>query len=144
MVVRISDLPEWDAAATLRDEEDVAAYLNAALELAIEKEDGSVIADAIGVVARARSMSKLAARTGLGRESLYRSLSADGNPSFETILKVTKAFGMKLAITTVGRKGRKPTRKKAAAAKPPAKKATGKMLKAKSGKAIQKRSRAAA
>lgn len=70
MVVRISDLPEWDAAATLRDEEDVAAYLNAALELAIEKEDGSVIADAIGVVARARSMSKLAARTGLGRESL--------------------------------------------------------------------------
>lgn len=57
------------------------------------------IAQAIGEVARARGMMQLARDTGLSRESLYRALSADGNPSFATVLKVLRALGLQLAPT---------------------------------------------
>lgn len=84
----------WDAATHLKTEEDIAAYLEAALE----DGDSSVIAMALGDIARARGMTQLAKDTGLGRESLYKSLSGEVSPNFDTILKVTKALGLKFHI----------------------------------------------
>lgn len=82
----------WDAAEHLQTVDDIAAYLDAALE------DGEpqLIAAALGDVARARGMSKLARETGLSRESLYRALSAEGNPELATVMRVLRAFGVRL------------------------------------------------
>ena len=82
----------WDAAEHLKSEEDMVAYFDAALE----EGDARLIAAALGDIARAKSMVQLAKDTGLSREGLYRSLSADGNPEFATIMKVTKALGLSL------------------------------------------------
>ncbi len=87
-------LKKWDSAAHLRSEEDVALYLEACLEEA--GDDAAFVAKALGTIARAKGMSQLARDTGLGRESLYKALSGEGNPSFATILKVTHALGIKL------------------------------------------------
>lgn len=74
----------------------MAAYL----EAAIEESDGdpAFIAMALGDIARARGMAELARETGLGRESLYKALSAEGNPQLSTVLKVTKALGLQFSI----------------------------------------------
>ena len=72
----------------------MAAYLDAWLEEA--PEDISGIARALGDIARAKGMSLVAKEAGLSRESLYRALSADGNPSFATVLKVARALGVRL------------------------------------------------
>lgn len=82
----------WDAAEHLETEEDMAAYLEAALE----DNDPSLIAAALGDIARAKGMSQIATETGLGRESLYKALSPEGNPKFSTILKVVHALGLRL------------------------------------------------
>ena len=82
----------YDAAEYLASEEAQAEYLTAALETG----DAAFIADAIGIVARAKGMTEVAKEAGLGRESLYKALSADGNPEFATILKVIRALGLKL------------------------------------------------
>jgi probable addiction module antidote protein len=66
------------------------------LRAAFESEDASVIADALGVVARAKGMTELASETGLARPALYKALSRDGNPEFATILKVAHALGFTL------------------------------------------------
>ena len=87
-------LKKWDSAAHLRSEEDMALYLEACLEEA--GDDAAFVAKALGTIARAKGMSQLARDTGLGRESLYKALSGEGNPSFATILKVTHALGIKL------------------------------------------------
>jgi len=87
-------LKKWDSAAHLRSEEDMALYLEACLEEA--GDDAAFVAKALGTIARAKGMSQLARDTGLGRESLYKALSGEGNPSFATILKVTHALGLKL------------------------------------------------
>jgi probable addiction module antidote protein len=84
----------FDAAEYLRDETDIAAYL----EAAAAEEDPRVLAAALGAVARARGMADLARKTGLTREALYRSLSAEGNPELATLTKVLKALGMRLTI----------------------------------------------
>lgn len=84
----------YDTADFLKTEEDVALYFDACLEEA--GDDAAFIAQALGNIARARGMTQLARDTGLAREGLYKALSADGNPSFATILKVTKALGLKL------------------------------------------------
>jgi probable addiction module antidote protein len=78
----------------LRTPEEMAAYLDAWLEEA--PEDAAGIARALGDIARAKGMSQVAKDAGLSRESLYRALSADGNPSFATVLKVAKALGVRL------------------------------------------------
>lgn len=82
----------YDAAEYLETVEDMAAYLEAALE------DGepSVVVKALGTIARARGMSQIARDTGLGRESLYKALSPEGNPEFATVMKVVRALGLKL------------------------------------------------
>ena len=87
----------WDAAEHLNSEEDIAAYLSAALD----EGDAALFAAALGDVARAKGMSELAQATGLGRESLYKALSAEGNPEFATVLKVLKSLGLKLRTAAV-------------------------------------------
>jgi probable addiction module antidote protein len=83
----------YDVAEHLRTPEEMAAYLDAWLEEA--PDDVSGIARALGDIARAKGMSQVAKDAGLSRESLYRALSQDGNPSFATILKVARALGVK-------------------------------------------------
>ena len=83
----------YDTAEYLDSEEEVAAYIDAVLE----DGDPALLAHALGVVARARGMSQIAKDTGLSRESLYRALSAEGNPELATVLKVLKAFGVRLS-----------------------------------------------
>jgi probable addiction module antidote protein len=87
-------LRKWDSAEHLQTEDDIAAYFDAVLQEA--GDDPAFIAHALGVIARARGMSQLARDTGLGRESLYKALSGESNPSLGTILKVVKALGLKL------------------------------------------------
>ena len=85
-------LSEFDPSAYLDNDEVIAEYLTAALE------DGNpdVFLSAIGNVAKARGMSAIAESTGLGRESLYKALGENGNPSFATVLKVARALGVRL------------------------------------------------
>jgi len=87
-------LRKWDTVEYLKTEEDMELYLQACMEEA--GDDASFIAKALGNIARAKGMSQLAKDTGLGRESLYKALSGEGNPSFGTILKVMHALGIKL------------------------------------------------
>jgi probable addiction module antidote protein len=84
----------YDVAEHLRTPEEMAAYLEAWLEEAPDDVGG--LARALGDIARAKGMTQVAKETGLSRESLYRALSAEGNPSFATVLKVTKALGLRL------------------------------------------------
>lgn len=84
----------YDVAQQLRTTEEMAAYLDAWLEEA--PDDAAGIARALGDIARAKGMTQVAKDAGLSRESLYRALSADGNPSFATVLKVARALGVKL------------------------------------------------
>ena len=93
-------LKKWDSAAHLQSNEDIALYLEACIDEA--GDDAAFIVKAIGNIARARGMTQLAKDTGLGRESLYKALSGSGNPSFDTIMKVTKAFGLKLRVEAMG------------------------------------------
>jgi probable addiction module antidote protein len=84
----------WDSAQYLKTKEDIAEYLEAVLEL----NDPALLAHALGDVARATSVAHIAKTTGLGRESLYKALSAEGNPEFATVLKVIHALGLKLKV----------------------------------------------
>jgi probable addiction module antidote protein len=85
----------YDTADYLKSEEDMVAYLKACMEEA--GDDPAFIAAALGTIARAHGMVRLAKDTGLTREGLYKALSADGNPSLGTILKVMRALGLKLS-----------------------------------------------
>lgn len=85
----------WDSAAHLRSDEEIAAYIEAALE----EGDTAFIAYALGVVARAKGMTQVAQDAGLSRESLYKALSLEGNPSFDTIMRVMRALNLELHIT---------------------------------------------
>ena len=82
----------WDPVDHLKTEEDMVAYLEAALEEA----DPTLVAAALGDIARAKGMTQVARDAGLGRESLYKALSPAGNPEFATILKVIAALGLQL------------------------------------------------
>ena len=85
----------WDPADHLKTEKDIVAYLEAALE----DDDSALVAAALGDIARAKGMTDIARETGLGRESLYKALSAEGNPEFSTVLKVVRALGLRLHAT---------------------------------------------
>jgi probable addiction module antidote protein len=84
----------WDAVDHLKTDEDIAGYL----EAVFEDGDPALIAAALGDIARAKGMSQVARDAGLGRESLYKALSPDGNPEFATVLKVIHALGLKLKV----------------------------------------------
>jgi len=82
----------WDAAEHLQARHDMAAYLEAALD----EGDAALVAATLGDIARASGMTAIARETGLGRESLYKALSPEGNPEFATVLKVLQSLGLKL------------------------------------------------
>ena len=84
----------YDVAEHLRTTEEMAAYLEACFEEA--PDDAAFIAKALGDIARAKGMSQVARDAGLSRESLYKALSGERSPAFETILKVMGALGLKL------------------------------------------------
>jgi probable addiction module antidote protein len=89
----------FDAAVYLDDEEGISEYLTAALETG----DASFIADALGVVARAKGMTRIAEDAGLGRESLYKALREGANPELATVLRVIRALGLRLTATPAAR-----------------------------------------
>ncbi|WP_435950144.1 addiction module antidote protein [Psychrobacter sp. DM8] len=89
-------LRKWDSAEHLKTDEDMQAYLQACIEES--NNDAAFIAKALGNIARAKGMTQLSKDTGLGRESLYKALSGEVNPSFDTIIKVVKALNLRLAI----------------------------------------------
>jgi len=82
----------FDAASYLKTEEDMVAYL----EAAFEDDDPAVVAAVLGDIARAKGMTQVAREAGLGRESLYKALSPEGNPELATVMKVVKALGLSL------------------------------------------------
>lgn len=82
----------WNIVESLDSDERIATYLEAALE----EGDAALVAAALGDIARAKGMSEIARRAGLGRESLYKALSPDGNPELGTVLKVIRALGLRL------------------------------------------------
>ena len=84
----------YDVAEHLRTPEEMAAYLEACFEEA--NGDAAFIAKALGDIARAKGMSMVARETGLSRESLYKALSGDRTPGFDTVLKVIAALGLQL------------------------------------------------
>jgi probable addiction module antidote protein len=91
---------KWDVNDFLDSEERMALFL----EAAFEDGDPSLIAAALGEVARARGMTQTAKDSGVTREALYRALSAEGRPEFTTILKVMRSFGLRLAPVPVGKR----------------------------------------
>ncbi|MES2360830.1 MAG: addiction module antidote protein [Pseudomonadota bacterium] len=84
----------YDVAEQLRTPEEMAAYLDAWFVDA--PDDATGIARALGDIARAKGMSQVARDAGLSRESLYKALGENGNPSFATVLKVARALGVRL------------------------------------------------
>lgn len=84
----------YDVAEHLRTPEEMAAYLEVCLEEA--DGDAAFIAKALGTIARAKGMAQVARDTGLSRESLYKALSGERSPGFDTVLKVIDALGLKL------------------------------------------------
>ncbi len=95
MATKKTETRPWDAAALVQSDGDIAAYLDAVLD----EEDPVLLAAALGDVARARGMTRIARETGLGRESLYKALSLGGNPEFATVQKVVRALGLRLRIS---------------------------------------------
>ena len=92
--MRKTTTSRYDVAEHLRTPEEMAVYLEACLEEA--NGDAAFIAKALGDIARAKGMSQVARDAGLSRESLYKALSGDRSPGFDTILKVVAALGLKL------------------------------------------------
>ena len=106
--VKRKTLP-WDPAAHLKTDEDIANYL----EAVFEEGDAALVAAALGDIARARGMTKIARAAGLGRESLYKALAPEGNPEFATVMRVVRALGLTLSARPAA-KARTPKRRRAA------------------------------
>lgn len=90
--IKITDLPEFDMAEQLRTEQDIAEYIT----LVLGDGDTDELIRAVGYIAKARGMTEIAQKTGLGRESLYKALKVGSKPQFDTILKVLKAINIDL------------------------------------------------
>ena len=88
-------LKQFDVVDFLDSDEAMVEYLNVALE----EQDPAFFAKAIGDVARARGMTAIAVASGVGRQSLYRALSSDGNPRLETLFRVLETLDLRLAVT---------------------------------------------
>src|ERR1700674_5557089 len=85
----------FDSSEFLDSDEAISAYI----EEALETDDPAFITQALGTIARARGMSQIAKQTGLSRESLYKALSAEGNPEFSTVIGVMQALGLRFSVT---------------------------------------------
>ncbi len=90
--IKVSELPEFDAAEFLHNDEEISAYLTAVLE----EGDSGLLAAALGDIARARGMSEVARQSGITREALYKALRPGSEPRFETVQRVCEALGVKL------------------------------------------------
>lgn len=90
--IKVSELPEFDAAEYLSSDEDVAAYLTAVME----DDDPALLAAALGDIARARGMSQIARDSGVTREALYKALRPGSDPRFATVSRVCAALGVRL------------------------------------------------
>ena len=95
-MVKIADLPSFDAADYLDSEEAITAYLNTILE----ENDDALLAEALGDIAKARGMTQIARDAGIGRESLYKALRSGASPRFDTINRVLGALGVKLVAVS--------------------------------------------
>ena len=95
---KITDLPEFDVAEWLPDEAAVAEYLS----VVMEENDPAALAKALGTIARARGMTEIAAKAGIGREALYKALRDGASPRYETISRVFQALGVKLVAVPQG------------------------------------------
>ncbi len=93
---KLAKLEKFDAAKYLETDEDIAAFL----EAAFEGDDPKHVADALGVVARAKGMSEIASKAGITREALYKSLSDKGDPKLSTLLGVFKALGLHVSFSS--------------------------------------------
>ena len=89
-------MTRWDTSEILATPEDMAGYIDAVFEDAAETKDYSLLPHALGAIARAKGMTDIARETGLSRESLYKALSEEGNPSFATVMKVLQALSIEL------------------------------------------------
>lgn len=87
---------KWDAAEHLRTRDDAQLYLQACADE--DPGDGSLIRAALNDLARAGNMAALARETGMSREGLYKALSAEGNPTFTTVMRITRALGLQLRV----------------------------------------------
>jgi probable addiction module antidote protein len=94
MIMKKIKTTRYDVAEHLRTPEEMAAYLEACLEEA--DGDAAFIAKALGDIARAKGMAQVARKAGLSRESLYKALSGERSPGFDTVLKVMAALGLRL------------------------------------------------
>jgi probable addiction module antidote protein len=101
----------WDVADILKTKEAIAAYLDAVLE----DGDPELLKDALGAIARSKGMTEIAKEAGLGRSSLYRALSPDGNPEFATVASVLKALGLRLSVARESGSRRRATPRRRAA-----------------------------
>lgn len=90
--IKVADLPAFDAAAYLDDEQTMAAYLTDILAA----QDPALLAAALGDIARARGMTEIAKASGITREALYKALRSDAQPRFDTISRVCAALGVRL------------------------------------------------
>ena len=96
-MTKISDLPSFDMAESLKTEEDIVLYLN----MVLEDNDPSELAHALGVIAKARGMTEIAKEAGIGREALYKALRQNSAPRFDTINRVVNALGLKLSVNHI-------------------------------------------
>lgn len=92
--LKVSELQDFDAAEFINDAEDVLMYLNVVLE----ENDPSALAEALGTIARSAGMSKISERTGIARESLYKALKPQSQPRFETLSKVANSLGFRFVL----------------------------------------------
>jgi probable addiction module antidote protein len=90
--IKISELPDFDAAEFLQTDADIAAYLSTVLE----ENDAGLLAAALGDIASARGMTQVAKEAGITREALYKALRPGSEPRFETVSRVCAALGVKL------------------------------------------------
>lgn len=93
----VKSLPDYDPADYLKSEQAIAAFLNDFLE----EGDPAMIAEALGIAAKARGMTEVASKAGMARESLYKALRPGSQPRLDTILKVMSAFGLRLVAQPI-------------------------------------------
>lgn len=103
-----TEITEFDISEHLSDEESIAEYLTAIME----ENDTRMLLSAIGDIAKAKGMSKIASESGLGRESLYKALNENAKPRFDTVLKVLEALGVNISFSAKHVEEQRPARKK--------------------------------